>query len=106
MLEIFSDCNKVKATYESIVKAELEYRGQTLTTDDCMWDAYNAVVNVAVRYIFYSFVFGFGSKFKIKEPKLVREEYKQMVRNTAELLSTFTTNSKDQEFQNPYLEHK
>ncbi len=49
LLEVFSDCNKVKDTYDSIAKAELEYRGQALTPDDCLWDTFDAALCIASR---------------------------------------------------------
>ena len=42
-------------------------------------ESFRAVVNVAVNHVFYSWVFGFGGKVKIKAPEYVKEKYKEMV---------------------------
>lgn len=49
LLEVFSNCDKVKATYEPIAKAELEYRGLALTPADCLWDTFDAAFCIASR---------------------------------------------------------
>lgn len=45
---------------------------------------FKAEVEVACNSVFYSWVFGFGGKVKIKEPENVAEAYKQMVMKAAE----------------------
>lgn len=49
LLEIFSDCAKVKDTYEPIAMAEIEYRGKDLTPNDCLWDTFDAALCIASR---------------------------------------------------------
>lgn len=43
--------------------------------------AFRAVVNIAVSHVFYSWVFGFGGKVKIKGPDHVKEKYAEMLRD-------------------------
>ena len=42
--------------------------------------SFRGVVNIAVSHVFYSWVFGFGGKVKIKGPENVKEEYSEMRR--------------------------
>ena len=41
--------------------------------------SFRAIVNVAVNHVFYSWVFGFGGKVKIKGPEDVRKKYLEMI---------------------------
>lgn len=41
--------------------------------------SFRVITNVAVSHIFYSWVFGFGGKVRIKSPVEVSEKYKQLV---------------------------
>lgn len=41
--------------------------------------SFRAVVNVAINHVFFSWVFGFGGKVKIKGPEDVREKYRIML---------------------------
>ena len=43
--------------------------------------SFRAVVNVAVNHVFYSWVFGFGGKVKIKGPEDVKQKYTDMLKN-------------------------
>lgn len=40
-------------------------------------------VNVAVNHVFFSWVFGFGSKVKIKAPGNAKAQYKRMIEQAA-----------------------
>lgn len=42
--------------------------------------SFRAVVKVAVNHVFYSWIFGFGGKVKIKSPLEVKEEYREMLK--------------------------
>lgn len=55
--------------------------GAEVTTYANDMTSFRSVVNVAVNHVFYSWVFGFGGKVKIKGPEAVKEEYKCMVQN-------------------------
>ena len=41
--------------------------------------SFRAVVKVAVNHVFYSWIFGFGGKVKIKTPIEVKDEYIAML---------------------------
>ena len=45
--------------------------------------SFRAIVNIAVNNVFYSWVFGFGGKVKIKAPQNVKEAYFEMIRAAA-----------------------
>ena len=53
--------------------------GEDVTTYAYDLESFRAVVNVAVSHIFYSWVFGFGGKVKIKGPAEVRKKYIEML---------------------------
>lgn len=55
--------------------------GEDVTTYANDLNSFRAVVNIAVSHIFYSWVFGFGGKVKIKGPENVKEKYYEMVRS-------------------------
>lgn len=48
--------------------------------------SFRVIANTAVGSVFYSWVFGFGGKVKIKSPEEVKEQYKQMVLNSVDSL--------------------
>lgn len=54
--------------------------GEDVTTYAYDMTSFRAVVNVAVSHVFYSWVFGFGGKVKIKGPETVKAEYSEMLR--------------------------
>ena len=43
-------------------------------------ETFRAVVNVAISHVFFSWVFGFGGKVKIKGPESIKESYANMVK--------------------------
>ena len=53
--------------------------GEGVTTYANDMESFRAVVNVAVSHVFYSWVFGFGGKVKIKSPERVSNKYKEMI---------------------------
>ena len=54
--------------------------GEDVTSYAYDMTSFRAVVNVAVSHVFYSWVFGFGGKVKIKGPETVKAEYSEMLR--------------------------
>lgn len=54
--------------------------GEDVTTYANDMTSFRAVVNIAVSHVFYSWVFGFGGKVKIKGPDNVKERYAEMLR--------------------------
>lgn len=53
--------------------------GADVTTYANDMTSFRAVVNVAINHVFYSWVFGFGGKVKIKGPENVCSKYKEML---------------------------
>lgn len=58
--------------------------GEEVTTYANDMTSFRALVNVAVSHVFYSWVFGFGGKVKIKAPESVKEGYAEMLRNAVQ----------------------
>lgn len=57
--------------------------GEDVTTYANDMASFRAIVNIAVSNVFYSWVFGFGGKVKIKAPENVKEAYSRMIRAAA-----------------------
>ena len=53
--------------------------GADVTTYANDMTSFRAVVNVAVNHVFYSWVFGYGGKVKIKGPENIRKKYMEML---------------------------
>lgn len=53
--------------------------GEDVTTYANDMTSFRAVVNIAVSHVFYSWVFGFGGKVKIKGPDNVKKKYAEML---------------------------
>lgn len=53
--------------------------GADVTTYANDMTSFRAIANVAVNHVFYSWVFGFGGKVKIKGPEEVRKKYMEML---------------------------
>lgn len=60
--------------------------GEDVTTYANDMTSFRAIVNVATSHIFYSWVFGFGGKVKIKGPLNVKEKYMEMINAAKENL--------------------
>lgn len=54
--------------------------GEEVVTYAHDMESFRAVVDVAVSHVFYSWVFGFCGKVKIKRPEIVKNKYYEMVR--------------------------
>lgn len=67
LLDIFTDLDHVRHTYEKIAKAEAAYRGLEITTKDCLQDTFDAALCIAAR------------------GKYLAEEYAVYVKGTREL---------------------
>lgn len=62
-----------------LMDAIIDRFGDDVTTYANDMVSFRAVVNVAVSHVFYSWVFGFCGKVKIKGPTNVKEKYKEMI---------------------------
>lgn len=53
--------------------------GEDIATYANDMTSFRVVVNIAVSHVFFSWVFGFGGKVKIKGPENVKEKYSEML---------------------------
>ncbi len=67
-----------------VMDAILDKFGKNVTTYAYDMENFLAEVEVAVSNVFFSWVFGFGGKVRIKGPADVKEKYKEMVLKAAE----------------------
>lgn len=65
----------------SVMDAIIDRFGEDVQTYANDMTSFRAVVNIAVSHVFFSWVFGFGGKVKIKSPEGVRELYADMVKS-------------------------
>lgn len=49
-------------------------------------NTFRVEANIAVSNVFYSWVFGFGGRVKIKAPEDVKAEYTEMVKSAFDML--------------------
>ncbi len=54
--------------------------GEDVTTYANDMTSFRAVVDVAISNVFYSWIFGFGGKVKIKSPECIKEKYSEMLK--------------------------
>ena len=62
-----------------VMDAIIDRFGEDVTTYANDMTSFRVVVNVAASHIFYSWVFGFCGKVKIKSPAEIKEKYNDMV---------------------------
>ena len=70
-----------------LMDAIIDRFGDDVTTYANDMESFRAVVNVAVSHVFYSWVFGFCGKVKIKGPETVKQAYCDMVESAYENLN-------------------
>ena len=70
-----------------VMDAIIDRFGEDVETYAFDMEHFRADVEVAVNSLFYMWIFGFGGRVQIKEPKEVKESYIQMVENTYEELT-------------------
>ena len=70
----------------SVMDAIIDRFGDDVQTFANDMTSFRAVVNIAVSHVFFSWVFGFGGRVKIKSPEGVRNQYADMI---AEAYSEF-----------------
>ena len=74
------DCEQVELICDNdVMDSIIDRFGEDVTTYANDMTSFRAIVNVATTHIFYSWVFGFRGKVKIKAPSFVKEEYAEMV---------------------------
>lgn len=68
----------------SVMDAMIDKFGDELQTFANDMESFRAVVNVSISRVFFSWVFGFEGKVKIKSPDNVRNEYLKMIKKVYE----------------------
>ena len=71
----------------SVMDSILDRFGENVSVYAHDMESFRIIVKTAVSHVFYSWVFGFGGKIRIKSPKDVKEGYKKMVEHAASVVS-------------------
>lgn len=64
----------------SVMDSIIDRFGEDVTTYANDMKSFRAIVNVATSHVFYSWIFGFGGKVKIKAPQKAKDEYEEMLK--------------------------
>ena len=67
-----------------VMDAIIDRFGEDVTTYANDMTSFRAVVNIAISHVFYSWVFGFGGKVRIKGPENIKAEYEEMLHEAVE----------------------
>ena len=67
-----------------VMDAIIDRFGEDVTTYANDMTSFRAVVNIAISHVFYSWVFGFGGKVRIKGPEDIKAEYGEMLHKAVE----------------------
>ena len=79
-----SECQEVELICDnSVIDAIIDRFGTDVTIYACDMSTFRVIVRVAVSHIFFSWIFGFGGKVKIKGPEDVKEKYSEMLNAAA-----------------------
>lgn len=70
----------------SVMDAIVDRFGEGVDTGLIDENTFSATVEAPINHLFYSWIFGFGGKVKILEPKAIVEEYAEMVLKAATTL--------------------
>lgn len=70
-----------------LMDAIIDRFGEDVVTYANDMESFRAIVNMAVSHVFYSWVFGFCGKVKIKGPEAVKRAYCDMVQSAYENLN-------------------
>lgn len=82
-----SECKEVELICDNdVMDSIIDRFGEDVQVYANDMDSFRIIVNTAVNHIFYSWIFGFGGKVKIKAPVQVKEDYANMVRQAADCL--------------------
>lgn len=65
----------------SVMDSIIDRFGEDVTTYANDMTSFRAIVKVAISHVFYSWVFGFEGKVKIKGPETVKKKYIEMLHN-------------------------
>ena len=75
-----SECQEVELICDnSVIDAIIDRFGTYVTIYACDMSTFRVIVRVAISHIFFSWIFGFGGKVRIKGPEKIKTDYKEMV---------------------------
>lgn len=79
------DCEQVELVCDNeVMDAIIDRFGDDITTYANDMTSFRAIVNVATSHIFYSWVFGFGGKVKIRGPQTIKDTYLDLLNKAIE----------------------
>jgi predicted DNA-binding transcriptional regulator YafY len=82
-----SECKEVELICDNdVIDSIIDRFGEDVQIYANDMESFRIIVNTAVNHIFFSWVFGFGGKVKIKAPSKVKEDYANMVRQAVNCL--------------------
>ena len=67
-----------------VMDAIIDRFGEDVTTYANDMSSFRSGVNIAISHVFYSWVFGFGGKVRIKGPENIKAEYEEMLHKAVE----------------------
>ena len=77
-----SECQEVELICDnSVIDAIIDRFGTDVTIYACDMSTFRVIVRVAVSHIFFSWIFGFGGKVRIKGPEETKRQYAAMIRD-------------------------
>lgn len=84
MFRMYSgDCQKVELVCaNSVIDSIIDRFGEEINIYAYDMNSFRIIVNVSISHIFFSWIFGFEGKVKIKAPKDVENQYKEMLYNS------------------------
>lgn len=81
------DCRQVELICDNdVMDAIIDRFGEEVDIYERDDGSFEASVNVATTHVFYSWVFGFGGKVKIKGPEEIKKEYAALLKSAEESL--------------------
>ena len=79
-----SECQEVELICDnSVIDAIIDRFGTDVTIYACDMSTFRVIVRVAISHIFFSWIFGFGGKVRIKGPEETKRQYAAMIRDAA-----------------------
>lgn len=76
-----SECQEVELICDnSVIDAIIDRFGTDVTIYAYDMSTFRVIVRVAASHIFFSWIFGFGGKVRIKGPEKVEKSYLQLIK--------------------------
>lgn len=71
----------------SVMDSIIDRFGEDVSVYAHDMESFRIIVNTAISHVFYSWIFGFGGKIRIKGPEEVKEGYEKMVVHAASVIA-------------------